>query len=150
MTLHYRINAHWKDPDEIEGLVVEDGDIFEECNFAQPKSTGMIFGEKKNLVFIRGNTVNCVMHPTTRFKQVQSGKYDYCTHMMPHLDLPNEPENCRHVVGILDEDDPNVGRFPIHLGKRVDVQLTDEECVEILAPYNDIRKDRNGWQRWTT
>ena len=150
MTLHYRLNAKMKDPELIEGLVVEDGDIFEECNFSQPQASGAIFPSKKDLVFIRCNTANTKHHPSHRFKQVQSGLYDYCVHLMPNIGLPNEPENCRHVTGELDPEDPTAGRETIVLGKRTDVQLTDEEVTAILAPYNAIRKDRNGWQRGTS
>jgi len=142
MALYYRLNAKFQDPD----FTPEPGDIFEECNFAQPHSNVAIFNGIKDLVFIRCNLANCIVHASSKFKQNQSGKYDYCKHIMPHLPIADEVDNCRHTTDFTDPENPV--RDTIYLGKHTQDQLTDEEVVAVFAPYNDIRKDRNGWQRW--
>ena len=133
-------------------ITPEEGDVFEECNFGQPHANVALFNGIKNLTFIACNTINCVMHPTTKYKRNQTGKQDFCVHMKPDVGLPQEVDNCRHVVSVDDSDPENIvyERRSIPLGKRVDVQLTDEETRVILEPYNDIRKKRNGKPEWVT
>lgn len=152
MTLHYRLNAKFGPPENIEGLVVNDGDVFEQCNFAQGVATGMIFGAKKNLVFVECNLANCVYHPTTRVKQCQVGNYDFCVHDYPNIGLAQEVDNCRHVTNIDNSDPENIiyTRETIFLGRRSDVNMTDEETITALAPYDSIRRQLQLKPKWVT
>lgn len=76
----------------------QDGDILDECNCSQ-KAPHTPFGTA-NMQYVECNLVNCDIDPSATVFDCNTVQIDHCYWLHPDMELPVEPENCRHVVEI--------------------------------------------------
>jgi len=90
--IHRKQNWSFKQP------AVKDNDTIDQCNCSQKYPHTLICADKKNLMFIDSNLVNCTLPPGAAQLECNDAQIDFCYWLNPELDLPVEVENCRHVV----------------------------------------------------
>jgi len=79
---------------------LNDNDVIDRCNCSQKYPSTEIATGKTGLKFIDSNLVNCSLPPDAQIDECNATQIDFCYWLNPDLDLPVEPENCRHVVEI--------------------------------------------------
>lgn len=84
---------------QIEGIV-QNGDTLLNCNLSQPLPHTPIFAGITGLIIDGGNLTNCdVLGDTTILNNPNRTQKTYCKHLHPKTKgLPDEPQNCPHVV----------------------------------------------------
>lgn len=95
MTIHKNRNFSFQDPN------CENEDIFERCNLSQLQPNTLICLNKTGLTFRNCNLVNCIVPGDTVVERCNTTQVSRCKHLHPEwTNLPDEDENCPHVVDI--------------------------------------------------
>jgi len=80
---------------------LEDGDVLENCNLMQNLPNTTFDGQgAENVTVIRGNCVNCAFPASWDVQSRMHIQVSYCAHLHPDMGLPEEQEDCPHVVSI--------------------------------------------------
>jgi len=139
MTLYYKYHAHWGDPAKATRRAndpsaaipsVQDGDVFEECNFCQRNPDTPIFAGIARITFINCNLMNCALPVDSKHKECQVSQ---CT-----VTDTEEIINGKVREGTKTE----------FLRKREHTEFTEQEVKTFLKPFEAQRIKRGGKQRW--
>jgi len=79
---------------------IQNGDVFEDCNFTQKEAHTKIFEDIENLTFLCCNLLNCDLPGSSQVEKSLVVQKSFCSHLHPEWDLTECPENCSHVIDI--------------------------------------------------
>ena len=89
---------HRKENWSFQQPVLNNGDVVDQCNCSQKVAHTAIGAGKTGLKFIDSNLVNCDVPGDAQVIECNHAQIDFCYWLNPEMDLPVEPENCRHVI----------------------------------------------------
>lgn len=103
----------------LSGLGIENGDVFEDCNFAQYVTGFDLFSGRSGLTFRRCNLVNVEVPWGSIIEDCLVLTKSFCKNLHPDkTDVPSCVENCSHVVD-------------------TDVVMIDGQVVDTIYHYED-------------
>lgn len=77
-------------------LSINNGEIFEFCNFTQKIADTEIFDGASELIFRNCNLVNCIVPDGSIVENCNSTRKSFCSHLHENWDLPLCAEDCEH------------------------------------------------------
>jgi hypothetical protein len=87
----------------------ENGQLLENVNIAQPKPHTKICEGITGLTFKSCNLTNCDVPEDAVVVDCLQIQRDFCVHLHPTMDLPDEPLDCRHVKDIIEVEGTIIG-----------------------------------------